>query len=592
VPVTVTGGARHGGWGGLGVGSNGPDPVFEAAQAQAAAQRAAADQRFLSQSVGTIDNASADTRAAVHAAELIHAAKSKLDLGDPDGAVRDATSALALAPDSPAALTLRSSAFNLLGRNEEARRDALDALRFKPDEASPAEDLAWALLRLRDYDGAGEAAARALKANPRSALALATRAYAEQMQGRRAAMLADIEAAAALDSRFAALAALARAGKAIYNPGSTDASYLLGAAASAALGAERGAAWPWALGLLTLAGLGACGVYLFSRRRRKTGALHLTPRRPSRPGEEDLVGGKYRLEGIIGRGGMGEVRRAKDTVLGRTVAVKTLVADLAGAGDDWSQKLRAEATTVAGIHHPNIVDIYELIEERGVLYLIFEFVEGQTVHSVLATRGRLAAKDCARVLAPVCAALELAHSRGLVHRDLKPANIMITVAGHVKLMDFGIARPVGQRVKNEDGGRGAQDPLFDRTQTIMGTPVYMAPEAEQGLVGPAGDVFSLGACLYEMLTGSRPFPSGATALDKLDMKVAPPSVLAPGVPPGVDRLVAEALSPDPAARPAPAEFARRLRAEAKRGKDGETPRTPRASRTPRTPRTPRSPAAA
>jgi tetratricopeptide (TPR) repeat protein len=512
---------------------------------------------------------------------MIRSGKSKLDLGDPQGAVRDLTAALALAPDSPAALTLRSSAYNLLGQYQEARDDALGALKGRPDEASPAEDLAWSLLRLRDYEGAIAAADRALKANPRSALALATRAYAEQMLGRRARMLADIEAAALLDSRFALKAALARAGKWIYNPDGKDASYLLGPAAAG--GSPDGMpAWPWALGALSLLGLGAFA-YVRTSRRRQISRVLLTPRRPSRPGEENLLGGKYRLEGLIGRGGMGEVRRAKDMTLGRPVAIKTLLSGLAAeTGDEWTQRLRAEAMSVAAVHHQNIVEIYEIIEERGELYLVFEYVEGQTVHGILATRGRLAPADCARILAPVCAALDAAHALGLVHRDLKPANIMITVAGHVKLMDFGIARPIGQNVPKKDGEAGAAGPVSDRTVTIVGTPPYMAPETEQGVVSAAGDIFALGVCLYEMLTGSRPFPEGATSYDKMDVLVTPPSALVPGLPKAIDKLVAAALAPDPAARvKGPAEFARLLREASRRGgSDDKTPRTPRTPRGP------------
>ena len=574
----ATGGPAHGGrtgWNGLGAGSNGGAGLSPEAAAAAVAAQREADARELSKSVGSIDNSSADVRRAQHAAGLVHASRSKLDMGDPEGALRDASAALALEPNSSSALTLRASALNALKRYDEAGRDALVALKLGVDnEQAPAENLAWSQLMRGDYVGAVESANRALKANPKSALALATRAYAEQMLGRYEDMKRDIAAAAALDSRFATQAALAAAGKMIFNPNGTDASYLLGAAAAATALGGAGGALPWILGLLTLAAIAAlAALAAFTYLRTRRGSPRLAALRPSRSGEERLVGGKYRLEGIIGRGGMGEVRRAKDVTLQRPVAVKTLVADLAGAGDEWRQKLRAEAMTVAGVHHPNIVDIYEIVEEDGVLHLIFEYVEGQTVHGVLATRGRLNASDCARILAPVCAALELAHSRGLVHRDLKPANIMLTESGHVKLMDFGIARPVGQRVQREDG-KAAAGLLFDRTTSVVGTPVYMAPEAERGLVGPACDVYSLGACLYEMLTGTRPFRADATAYDKMELIPPRPSALAPGVPDAVDRLVAAALSPDPAARPTVGEFARLLVDGARTGKDGLTPSGP------------------
>jgi hypothetical protein len=571
------GASTQGGWTALGVGVNPGSSADDKAAAAAKAASVAADQQFLSKKVGAIDN-SGQGSSVSKANTLIRASKSELDLGDPASAMRDATSALRLAEGNPAALTLRSSAYNLLGRHEQAREDAINALKGAPDEASPAEDLAWSQLRLGNHDGAIEAADRALKANPNSALALATRAYAEQMKGDRARMLADIEAAAALDSRFAAKAALARAGKTIYNPNGDDASYLLGAAAAGAV--QNGMTlWPWVVGALSLAGLGVFGFVLATRRRK---VVHTGPRQPRR-GEEDLIGGKYRLEGVIGRGGMGVVRRAKDVTLGRPVAIKTLLSGLADeVGEDWTKRLRAEAMTVAAVHHPNIVEIYEIVEERGELSLVFEYVEGETVHGIIKTRGRLQIADCAHILAPVCSALGAAHSRGLVHRDLKPANIMITVGGHVKLMDFGIARPVGQNVQKEavsDAKTVTGARRFDLTVTIVGTPHYMAPEVEEGHVSPAGDIYALGVCLYEMLTGSRPFPDGATARDKMDMRATPPSMLVPGLSKEVDRLVAAALSPDPAARVnSPAEFSRALFAASRlSGVDDAqlTPLTPR-----------------
>jgi tetratricopeptide (TPR) repeat protein len=565
VPSAPSANAGVGGWAGLGVGFNSPNPVAQQAAAAAAAASAAEEQRFLSGKVGSIDNSSADEETTLRSASLIQAAKSKLDLGDPESAARDATAALALSPDSPAALTLRASAENLLGQYDQARTDALGALKGKPNEAAPAEDLAWSLLRLRDYDGAAKAATRALQANPRSALALATRAYAEQMLGDRVRMRADIEAAAKLDSRFAQQAALAAAGKMIYNPDSNGASYLLGAAAASTSTGEgsvgMGTIAGGALALVSLAG----GLFIFASRRRRGSPVGASLARPAKGRENSLIGGKYRLEGLIGRGGMGEVRRAKDMTLGRPVAIKTLLSGM--SGDEWAQRLRAEATSVAAVHHPNIVDIYEIVEENNELSLVFEYVEGETVHGILATRGRLTVSDCAQILSPVCDALAAAHAHGLVHRDLKPANIMITVGGHVKLMDFGIARPVGQNLqKNEQGAAkpGADGLLFDRTKTIVGTSLYMSPEAEQGIVGPAGDVFSLGVCLYEMLTTKRPFMAQATWREKQILKVAPPSFLVPGLPKAVDDLVAAALAPDPTARiKGPAEFALALREAAR-----------------------------
>ena len=558
-------GANSGGFGGRlagfsqVLGGRNSDPIAEAKATEAARAAAAEDDRFLNTPRSTEYVVEAGVRGAddptVRAAALISSAKTKLDLGDHADAIRDATSALQLVPGSAAALSLRATALNLVGRHEEAARDAKEALTSRPNESSLWENLAWAGLRAGKYADAILAADMALKVNPKSALALSTRGYAKQMLGDMKGLADDLEAAAALDSRFAEKAALARAGKKVYDPNGDDASYLLGAAAAITGGAAKN--WPLAVGGLAAFALlaGVIG-FLAARRRAPAPRLNLAPLAPVRiSAPSDLLAGKYRLEGLVGRGGMGEVRRAKDVTLGRPVAIKTLVSALDQSGregDEWRARLRKEAMTVAAIHHPGIVDIYEIIEEEGALHLVFEYIEGITVHSMIAQQKHLSPVHCARLLSPVCEALSHAHAQGLVHRDLKPGNIMVTSTGHVKLLDFGIARALGERVAI--GATSAPSGLrFDRTTTVAGTPVYMSPESEEGMVGPSGDIYSLGVCLYEMLTARRPFPDTATIMEKSSMQVAAPGSLTEGVPPALDGLVASAMSWDPAGRPASAE---------------------------------------
>ncbi|MFA6029344.1 MAG: serine/threonine-protein kinase [Elusimicrobiota bacterium] len=247
----------------------------------------------------------------------------------------------------------------------------------------------------------------------------------------------------------------------------------------------------------------------------------------------------YRIIRRIGAGGMGEVYEAEDLSLERRVAVKRMRGEISQDPREV-QRFLAEARTVAKLRHPGIIEIYAVVEREGEVYLVFEYIDGMTLEHALVKRERLTLAQVRAFLRQVCAALSYAHEHGIVHRDLKPANIMLTRESVVKVMDFGIAR-VGKDALHR----------LSMTNTVAGTPPYMAPEAETGVVRRESDLFSLAVCLYELLTGERPYAgTGAGMLfNKMNALYEPPTRRVPGLPPGLDAFFIAALNPDPEKRP-------------------------------------------
>ncbi|MDT8395681.1 MAG: serine/threonine-protein kinase [bacterium] len=249
--------------------------------------------------------------------------------------------------------------------------------------------------------------------------------------------------------------------------------------------------------------------------------------------------GNYTVIEEIGRGGMAVVFRAVQESLNRNVAIKEL--DLARFRTDPNalERFRLEARAAASLEHPNIVTIYDLWEEGEKAYIAMEFVDGAELRDVLGSLGRLEVVEASLVVIEVCDALSFAHSRGMIHRDVKPANVMLSGNGEVKLMDFGI-------VAVPDAGE------LTVAGQILGTPAYMAPEQITGnQLGPAADIFSLGAVFYEMLTGKKPF-SGANhiALIQNVLHTDPPSPgeFAPHVPDAISQIVMKCLNKSPETR--------------------------------------------
>ena len=240
----------------------------------------------------------------------------------------------------------------------------------------------------------------------------------------------------------------------------------------------------------------------------------------------------FRVEREIGRGGMGLVYEATDLTLQRKVAIKRMRQELVESKKELDMFL-SEARLVASLKHPNLVEILSIFREGGELYLVFEFVAGKALHAYLEDGRRLAHKQAAGVLRPVAAALDYAHSKKVIHRDLKPSNIMITFEGLVKVMDFGIAHQAKKTVAK-----------LTRADA-WGTPPYMAPEQELGTVSRESDLYSMGVCYYEMLTGELPFQGPNFLAQKREMVYEPPSQKVAGLPKGVDEIVLRALQAEP-----------------------------------------------
>ncbi|MFJ2027087.1 serine/threonine-protein kinase [Streptomyces sp. NPDC087897] len=259
-----------------------------------------------------------------------------------------------------------------------------------------------------------------------------------------------------------------------------------------------------------------------------------------------LAQGRFVIEELLGTGGMASVHRARDTVLGRTVAIKTMNA--ASTGDPTGrERFRREARAAAALSHAHVVAVHDVLEEEvagaRVPYLVMEYVEGRPLSRfVPSAPGGLPLGEALRYTAEILDALAASHDSGLVHRDVKPANVMVTVAGSVKVMDFGIARALD-----------AQHTALTGTGFIVGTPHYMAPEQfESGnLVDARSDLYAVGIILFQLLTGSVPFTADSGfRIGYLHVTADPPALTTLGarVPAEVQALLTRALAKNPAER--------------------------------------------
>jgi serine/threonine-protein kinase len=248
-----------------------------------------------------------------------------------------------------------------------------------------------------------------------------------------------------------------------------------------------------------------------------------------------VLSDRYELREQLGAGGMAEVYLGRDRVLGRTIAIKTLLSQY-GGDPHFIERFRLEAQHAAALNHPNVVSVYDTGSDNGTHYIVMEYVEGKTLRDIIREEGPLLPERVAEIGADVCAGVSVAQSHGIVHRDIKPANIMVTPSGTVKVADFGIARAVS-------------GDTVTQTAMVLGTAQYFSPEqAQSAPVDARSDIYSLGVVLYEMLTRQVPFTgSSPVAIAYKHVKEAPilPSRLNPDVPPALESIVMKAMAKNP-----------------------------------------------
>src|SRR5476651_1861807 len=246
--------------------------------------------------------------------------------------------------------------------------------------------------------------------------------------------------------------------------------------------------------------------------------------------------GRYELREVLGKGAMGVVYEGFDPVLGRRVAIKTILPNAALGEDvvrDFAMRFTREAKAAARLSHPNIVGVYDFGVENDLSYLVMEFVQGTELGKYFESGELFDIQDVTLLMTQLLDALELAHNAGIVHRDIKPANVMVDSEGNAKLADFGVARV-------SDGQDATQ------VGAMVGTPAYMSPEQVQGQpVDRRTDIFSAGVILYQFLTGQKPFQGGgAYTLARKIIHDDPimPSALVASVSPAYDRVIRRALA--------------------------------------------------
>jgi eukaryotic-like serine/threonine-protein kinase len=289
----------------------------------------------------------------------------------------------------------------------------------------------------------------------------------------------------------------------------------------------------------------------------------------------------YQVEALLGKGGMGVVYRARDTRLGRPVALKVLPAEFT-RDEDRKARFLQEARAASAVNHPAIAQVYDVDEGPGGLFIAMEFVEGRTVKALIQA-GELDVLGALEIAHQVAGGLHKAHEAGIVHRDIKPENVIVTPDGHAKILDFGLAKLLEAPTETPEGQSHMETIAKTQAGFVLGTLRYMSPEQARGqVIDHRSDIFSLGVVLYEMVTGQLPFV-GNTPLDTLHAiafeETRPVTALKPNLSPSLQRVVTRCLRKRPQDRyPDAKELGSDIKAVQREIESGISSKTPLAVR--------------
>jgi tetratricopeptide (TPR) repeat protein len=488
------------------------------------AARAAADKALASMAAGTTPSATYQDKAQA----LLQSAVEKLSVGDIHGALFDVSRSLLVDPANSRARVLRAHVSNLPQNHnyEAAIKDSKEALALDPKLAAALFEKGYAELQLGQSAQALSDIEQGLALDPQNGMGHLYHAMALEKSGLIAKAIEEYNQAARLDPALKPLVA-----DALAQLTNSSANMPRGRLPSSI--PMKDVLWAL-LALTAFALIFEGGKRIFYKDWKTSVAaqpdaqLPATAKGTLQPGT--MLDGSIRIERELARGGIGIVYQATDVKLKRTVAVKHLSRQAYESGE-VREKFLKEAQLAAKLQHPNLAQIFSVVGDAE-FYLVFEFVEGETLHDRLVRKIKLPLAEVKQVLREVGEAVDYAHSKNVIHRDLKPANVMFTAKGGYKVMDFGIAHEARR--------------MDDVTMTqAWGTPPYMAPEQEMGAVRKESDLYALGVMLYELLAGQRPFQGAGMLEKKLHGEFPPVDHDAPAA---LHAFFVKALHPDAAKR--------------------------------------------